>query len=519
MNKKYLACILFIITEMVGTIFLVYYLTDGFHRTIKFKSIEKYKIFDKYEWNFNSNISQYTTILYKEKHSDTKEFIIVESLVLFNQGTVLLNQLSCVFNIDSKLIIENQVQITSINKNNLFLLKFTLDISNQTNKVINLNYISISIIDRRYYGKFIITYKRPHIISFKTNKKTMINCVHMTRCSEECSEYQKKVNSWSEILYKIGYDKIQLYVIQANQTFKDDLIKNDKYSLIELVDYKLSNEDLCKWHKSEFDKKQNQLNKMLYLNCVNSVKSIFTITSDWWFGLHEKINTNACYLQHKYNYEFLTNLDLDEIIFPRLYDLNLNSNLISLILNNSNSDRHNLYDYTKKLTNGQNIAYLLFSHSLYISSHQEFLVQIKNFNLSKPELYFPKSKLNFQIDISQINQFLKIKDLAFLAQNVSEKHSFKYDIHYKFLNTIITNCPYRLGKSIYVTKNTITINQHDADNIRHGTYRRDLKFEDGYIVGHFRDDSSICYQNINNSINLIRFDLEYFMFLLKNLNI
>jgi hypothetical protein len=538
MNKKYITCATCFVLILIETATILFYemflnnssLSVGNQTT---NINETYKIFEEKQWIFNFDISQYKTIMFKEiNRNGSKDLVVFESLVLFNQENDIINHLSCLFNIDSKLVFQNQVQIVDINKNNFFLVNCKLE-TNSSNTKLNLNYISLAIIDRRKFEKFknetknIITFKRPLLV--KNNKedtnlnKAIVNCVHMTRCWDNCLDFRKKINSWSEILQKIGYNKIQLYVFNASQSFQDDLVKNDNIRIIELIDYESSSENLCEWHKLQFDRKQTDINKMLLLNCINSVKKFFSITNDWWFGLHEKINTNACYLQHKYTHEFITNLDLDEIIFSHLY----NSNLIGSILNKSissflkNSDlvKYDLYDFTKKLIKekGENIAYFLFPHTLSFTNHKEFLNLVQNFNMNNPQLCFTKSSQCFLIDKNEAKDcLLEKKEFAHLAEKENQKYTTNTVIHEKFYNSIILNCPYRLGKSIYVTKNTITINQHQADNLRDGTYERVLRFEEGYFVGHFRDDPSICLPNIKKPINYLKFDLEYFMFIVKS---
>jgi hypothetical protein len=509
------------LVEIVIIMSIVYYITVKL-REEKVKSVNKYKIFEENNWIFNANISQYKTIIFRERNKTSNTYFLgVESLILFNQENDIIKHLACVINVDSKITIQNRIRIVEINKKNLFLISCNFEIDFSENDEINLDYIGVAIIDIRFYDKLITTFKRPYFLSSYKNKKydnkAIVNCVHMTRCDGDCTDFRRKINSWSEILYRIGYNKIQIYIFNASQSFQDDLIKYDKFNMIELIDYSTSSDKLCQWHKLQFEEKQNNITKMLYLNCINLVNRIFTVKNDWWFGLHEKINTNACYLQHKYNYEFITNLDLDEIIFPRLNSLNENMNVFDIISKTNDLSKYNMYDFTKQLikNKGNNIAFFLFPHSVYIGNFSQFLYLTKDFNKSSSQLIFPKINFIIHVDNKQTDNILNAKKMIYIVLNETQKYINNHEIHDKYFDSIVHNCPYRLGKSIYVTNNTITISQHGADNLKSGSRGLELKFEEGNILSHFRDDVSICHAHNTKPLSYLRFDFEYSIFVKK----
>ena len=95
---------------------------------------------------------------------------------------------------------------------------------------------------------------------------------------------------------------------------------------------------------------------------------------------------NDCYLNYKYEYELLTNYDIDEIIFPRF---NFMDNLKKFELFDCAGEiqnfklKYNLYNYGINLLNifGRvNIACLMFKHVGLLQNGPELELFIKGIN-------------------------------------------------------------------------------------------------------------------------------------------
>lgn len=502
------------------------------------------KVFDHNEWIFNFDISQYTTIISLKENDQT--IFTVESLIILNeQQKTDKTELSCFLKLNSQIIIQRVSEILNINS--YFLkVKCSFDIKNQSYGDLNSNNIGLAIVNMELYEYYqiifrnasnerLITFSKPLIIQknklIKTNK--LVNCVHMAQCrskqdnfdipDEYCMELIDKIIGWSEILYRIGYEKIQIYAFRMCNVAQKELINKDKFHIIDIVDYKTNEDELCKWHKLELEKEVNNLNKFLYANCLNLVRNIFKMND--LIGLHEKINTNACYLKHKYAYEFMTNFDIDEIIFPRLFKTDIkNLDELKNISNQFDLSKYNMYDYAKRLIkiHDESVAFFSFPHAFHFSEHGELLNKIKQVNRSMSAneiaLKFDNHKFVFNFTEQEIVLLDKYEQMALFANNLTQQHAISRKFYKKWHETIFAVCPTRAGKSLYITKNTFTINQHDADNVRAGTSNVNLKFEDG-VAGHFREFSNVCNPKINKSISDISFDFEYFLFTLKILDI
>lgn len=128
-----------------------------------------------------------------------------------------------------------------------------------------------------------------------------------------------------------------------------------------------------------------------YFNWNNqlSVKDDLSVKHAWGIrGIHEKICTNDCLLNFKWKFEFTTNYDFDEFIFPRIHETNYIVNYI----NRSNPDNddgecvkpenkqiktsYNLYEYAKRMSNlsSKKVAQMQFKHVVFmVNDHKKFL--------------------------------------------------------------------------------------------------------------------------------------------------
>jgi hypothetical protein len=89
-----------------------------------------------------------------------------------------------------------------------------------------------------------------------------------------------------------------------------------------------------------------------YYNCAQSHKKHFFVSDGYVFNSHERLQTNDCLLRLKHEYQYVTNYDVDEIIFPRKKKFNRETSL-KCSLNESSMDikpdqvqLYNIYDYT-----------------------------------------------------------------------------------------------------------------------------------------------------------------------------
>ncbi len=85
---------------------------------------------------------------------------------------------------------------------------------------------------------------------------------------------------------------------------------NVNKTLVEIVDYSFSPEDVCK--KQMSDKSIHA--KLLLDECLQTYKAYFDFDDSSVYNMHERINTNDCFSTLGHDYEYLTNYDIDEVI-------------------------------------------------------------------------------------------------------------------------------------------------------------------------------------------------------------
>lgn len=209
------------------------------------------------------------------------------------------------------------------------------------------------------------------------------------------------------------------------------------------------------------------------------------------FHTHEFTATNDCFTNFKYTYEFVTNYDFDELIFPRKNSINNKSDLTCDL---SYKSDYNIYNYADRLfriyskKSKKNIGTIHFEHVLFVDHTEDFINKIM-----KPFIGNSTSRL---IGLVQGNNILK---LSIKKKNYNQEIVSKSISTINCLNKTINkinmlkkwNKPYgflinsRYGKSIYNTNFTEIINQHYVDLLeKNATWIR-LSINEGFS-SHFR---------------------------------
>ncbi len=143
----------------------------------------------------------------------------------------------------------------------------------------------------------------------------MLNNVDETRYS--------KIQNWLELQRTIGFEKIRFYCFNVSQKYRD-LLEKSSNSFVEIVNYNTSVEYVCEWPQMLLNSDpSSKLYQFLHINCLQAYqRHFFKITRSSVYNSHERLNTNDCLLKFKYEYEYVSNYDIDEIIFPRLFGTN-----------------------------------------------------------------------------------------------------------------------------------------------------------------------------------------------------
>ena len=244
--------------------------------------------------------------------------------------------------------------------------------------------------------------------------------------------------------------------------------------------------------------------KKLHENCMTVYQNYFNMTKGFTLNAHERMNTNDCYLKFKHRYEFVSNLDFDEIIFPRQQNVvtsfnfhnNSKETLFSPILKN-----YDIYNYAKEFFT-ENISSIQFEHVLFI---QEFK-DIANLLDSSPSMTVSHELSNGlfvnETEIEYLRFIKNVIDIIDLSNTSSLKLPYGF-----YLNS-------RRGKSIHNTDLVEGINQHYASVMKYSnTYIFIVPLSSGF-TSHFRETAlAELYKKDYFKLKNFLIDLEYYFFL------
>jgi hypothetical protein len=259
----------------------------------------------------------------------------------------------------------------------------------------------------------------------------------------------------------------------------------------------------------------------------------------------------------KHVYQYITNNDIDEFIFPRKFDTNYQVRAVpdlGLSLNSSGqvdceklldskypsiiSSNYTMIEYIESLNKkfGANSAMFAFENFVALNLGEEFYektIMKDNFTsfdnvTGRRSLEYRNPTgychLRFQIDAFGTAHYESIKTLrgftVCLNKTVLEPKT-KHLVN-RWRNPLLALVNNRYGKSISNTDFVYSLNPHSATQIKGGTEKRFLGAEHG-IVSHYRSQDIgtglVSYQEtryLENSITMLKVDIEYFMFLVRN---
>jgi hypothetical protein len=259
-------------------------------------------------------------------------------------------------------------------------------------------------------------------------------------------------------------------------------------------------------------------------NCRSYVKVFFDAKNEKVVNSHEIVCLNDCLMNFKYEYEFMTNYDFDEFIFPRKFKTDDYERYDSFKCaeNKRKIAKYNIYDYASELvsTYGPNAASFLFEHFLFMESFdRQFLndlFDIKfNSNPYKPIVYKHNSSKNLNFVLNELNKRSVDRisrhqsTVECLNASIVEKNRFDYR----------WNTPYgiyfnfRLGKSLFVSKHAELFTQHKIDIMKPNSNEIHVPRHVGYS-NHYREDYDWFFDYASTyTFDHLHFDLEFYEFL------
>lgn len=368
-------------------------------------------IFDANKWVFNPPISQYSPKLISYPNGE----IILETLNLcdYQNYNDALHKTSFIvrFTPNSQPILFKTTDATSLRLNirkapYLWRLRVKLTPEQHNFEVKN---IIFAVIDHEQVNKtiseftnkheddlnYLIAYHKPvhYDLSTIVVLKQVAHCVHMVREIE--SERFNRMLNWLEIQKRIGYQKIRMYMYRVSANVTRLLgIKAKSIDLdLEMIEYKFDFEVLCKYYiELEADRPNSTIRQHLVRQCRDYTSEFMDPTQDDVVNSHEQVCTNACMTHFKYGYEFMTNYDFDEILFPRKFKTNDYTIKSDSCRPDKKQLQYDIYQYATELvkTYGTNIGSFQFEHVLFFDGIDENFLKKVSFSIFFNLNYFIK---------------------------------------------------------------------------------------------------------------------------------
>jgi hypothetical protein len=269
------------------------------------KNVTMVKLEDDGHWIFNRNVLHHGTIMSLR----TDKVVEIEVMLRFALGDYANKRtLKCLIKINEELfILRNVHQMKQFDSLHVFCLITEEEYAEVTDNRV----VTVGVFDTRDYNASesnIIFGKIPEFFDRNVPKeKAFMVCA----CASEyiSDTFFEQIIMWAKINRLIGSKKRQVYTTDIHSlNFKR--LKENYSELVEMHGYNQETRALCVKHN--FTEVQR---------CFNKYRGFFEYRM---FGMnwpHQTIRMNDCFLKAKYKYQFVSNLDLDEIVFPRRFSI------------------------------------------------------------------------------------------------------------------------------------------------------------------------------------------------------
>ena len=500
-----------------------------------------FAIFNPNTWIFNQNVSQYSTkIIYTRNN---KLFIEALTLFLYQEENkinyTIKERVKCIVILNQKILsifaIKETLARPTFGQRSIWKVRCELAPKDYYLSIIKK--IRIAITDIQEFNKLNNSDKfinKEMLLSFHianfydervAKKKSVAHCVHTVRGLHKRKTNQLK--NWLKIQKNIGIDRVKFYFTSVESSTKMELMQ-EFVGYIEIVDYRLDFDFICKYslflRRSSFNIDTKAI-VYLYNNCLNFYRRYFDGTKFDILNANEIICTNDCLLGFKYQYEFTTNYDIDEVIFPRKFYSNDYSYFNSLKDCNQSLSKfyfnYSIYDYTVKLTRkyGSDIGFFYFENVNFLTL-PEVSIKAKNFiqsNQGHTKLLLKDNnglKVSLKMNSSDNSDNKKINEMKAMNEIIE---CFNRTILNNNNLDSIWNVPYavllnhRLGKSIYNSNLTLFYYQHRSEFLEPGAKAFPISIDEGYTV-HIRSHFLNIFLNQKYPFSHFRLDIEFYQF-------
>jgi hypothetical protein len=287
----------------------------------------------------NKNLLHYSTVI---SWSGPNSSLVIEALLYF-KVTPSHTDLRCAVRLNKTFVLFKPVlSMIEIERSGHGIYRVNCTLESSDLEIEDFYRILVGVVDSRKYSvqnQDDILY---HIANFcnKTlpKKKTLMNCVHNMHAIDE--ERSNEVITWLRILQGMGYDKVRIYAVHYENPFVLNFTKLFP-GYVEMIPHEYNITRACSIVKPEDQQ-----------SCIDTFGGHLGI-----LGLREKTSTNDCLMNYKHVYKYMTNFDIDEIIFARRLETGYHQKIdvsnpqkCSQVYENLAKEPFNMYDYCEALT-------------------------------------------------------------------------------------------------------------------------------------------------------------------------
>jgi hypothetical protein len=493
------------------------------------------------KWLINNRIAQYSARLIVDKDK-----VIIEALALtdyVNQEAAFQKQnIKFLVKYENKLFVMD-VQGAFGNTTNFIFGKSCRHIW-RFNTVIqnifqNLDQIFYALTDYGEYLKLLnfvnrtddlmayFAFHKP--VVYRTDsvkKKAIAHCLHYVRYLNENRGLERMLN-WLEIQKNLGMDKIKAYFYRVDKNSYQTIRSAYGTDFLEIIDFKLHFVYLCQFQLYRLNRDvESSINSYLAKLCKKTFEVYFKKKDFALQTTMELFTTNDCFISYKYAYDYVSNYDFDELIFPRKHDRNSLEFLNSVSCENHDSFSiadYNLYDFMSRLEKNVSsmvkkpLGGIFFSHVIFFKdNNQDFFHQLANISNSDQNaiVSYKYNNLvkNFKVNPKESEKLIeKLLDTKEVVDCLDQKYALKtrLDSNWNRAYGMVSN---KYGKTIFNTNNTIFINQHRDFLLEPNAtfYELPLKFA---FHSHYRENLKGHFTKRVIPLSYFILDLEAYLYL------
>jgi hypothetical protein len=377
-----------------------------------------------------------------------------------------------------------------------------------------------------------LKYQLPtYIDARQPKKKATAHCIHMLY-DLEFNGNADGLAQFFDILIDLKINEIKMYIYRHHSLVDLNLMRN--YKFLSVVHHDAVHHRVCQLEIYNLKRAPNsELFKYSYDQCMLGFRKFFQIIEVARVkAIHDKLNTNDCYINFRHLYEIVTNYDYDEFIWPRVSMLGQ----LQTVYDNMTGDLKSMcgyrpprvldaYDYESSLLKRhsntgslrlEHVAMIDFSVNLdqFFNDLEQAISNNVNMGSNMRIISYKESgyDVKFTVADSELAYAKQLVQYYKIVRKMSEYLAKVSKLRKNLNRAVALYAPVRLGKSIFDTDRCDLINAHGAETPKSTSLQVTFGF-----VSHFREfyGGFLPIKNRKTSITRLYIDMEYYHYFFK----